>query len=194
MFLFFRYLPATMLMKIQVSENIVLRPVEPEDAKSIFDLINLHRDSLRTWLPFVDYTKKWEDTRDFILSVTARHPDEKEDLFLIVFNENIAGLIGFRSTDLPNRRTELGYWIAPVYEGLGLVTKSCNSLIEFCFRVKSFNRIAIRVAEGNTRSSNIPKRLGFKFEGIEREGEYLNNRFVHLEVYSVLKKDWVKKQ
>lgn len=181
-------------MKIQVSENIILRPVEPEDAKSLFDLINLHRDSLRTWLPFVDYTKKWEDTRDFVLSVTEKHPDEREDLFLIVFKENIAGLIGFRSTDLPNRRTELGYWIAPVYEGLGLVTKSCTSLIDYCFRVKNFNRIAIRVAEGNTRSSNIPRRLGFKQEGIERDGEYLNNRFVNLEVFSLLKKDWVKKQ
>lgn len=180
-------------MKITVSEEIFLRPVELDDARPVFELIDLFRDSLRTWLPFVDYTKKWEDTRDFISSVIHRHPDEKEDIYLIVIKGEVAGLIGFRSTDRPNRRTEIGYWIAPPFEGKGTVSSCCRAIIDYCFRVKDFNRITIRVAVGNARSSNIPKRLGFTFEGIEREGEFLNNRFADLEVYSLLKREWVKK-
>ena len=46
-------------------------------------------------------------------------------------------------------------------------------------------RIQIKCAVENRSSSNIPKRLGFKFEGIERDGEPLiGNVFTDLEVYS----------
>lgn len=194
LFLYFTSLfPINDQMKITISDNLYIRPVEVEDALVIFTLIEKYRDALRIWLPFIDYTNKWEDTRDFIRSVLDKHPDEKEDVYGIVLIDELVGLIGFRSTDRPNRRTEIGYWIAPVYEGKGTVTQCCAKLIDFCFCMKDFNRISIRVAQGNTRSSNIPKKLGFVFEGIEREGEYLNDHYTNLEVYSLLKKEWVKK-
>jgi ribosomal-protein-serine acetyltransferase len=180
-------------MNITISEEIILRPVELDDARPLFDLIHTYRDSLRIWLPFIDYTKTWEDTRDFISSVIFKHPDEKDDVFVVLIKESIAGLIGFRSTDRFNRRTEIGYWIAPPFEGKGTATLCCSALLDYCFKVKDFNRIAIRVAVGNLRSSNIPKRLGFTLEGIERQGELLNKRFTDLEVYSILKREWVKK-
>lgn len=42
----------------------------------------------------------------------------------------------------------------------------------------------------NKSSSNIPGRLGFKFEGIERQGELLSGGiFTDLAVYSKLKSD-----
>jgi ribosomal-protein-serine acetyltransferase len=52
------------------------------------------------------------------------------------------------------------------------------------------NRIQIKCGVGNSRSSNVPKRLGFHFEGIEQDGEKHKNRFIDLEVYSMLKRDW----
>ena len=66
-------------------------------------------------------------------------------------------------------------------------------LVIFIFETMKMNRILIKVAVGNTKSSAIPKKLGFGFEGIEREGEALHGKFVDLEMYSFLKKDWVNK-
>jgi ribosomal-protein-serine acetyltransferase len=55
------------------------------------------------------------------------------------------------------------------------------------------NRIQIKCANGNIPSKNIPKRLGFILEGIEREGELLcDGHFTNLEVYSLLCKDFYK--
>lgn len=52
------------------------------------------------------------------------------------------------------------------------------------------NRIQVKCALENKSSINIPKRLGFKFEGIERQGELLTgNIFTDLVVYSKLKSD-----
>jgi ribosomal-protein-serine acetyltransferase len=68
------------------------------------------------------------------------------------------------------------------------VTRSVERLCDFAFNELGINRIQIKCAVGNSASSNIPKRLGFIFEGIEREGELLSNGFfTDLEVYSKLK-------
>jgi ribosomal-protein-serine acetyltransferase len=54
------------------------------------------------------------------------------------------------------------------------------------------NRVQIKVGVKNKKSAAVPKRLNFTFEGIERDGEYLNGVYIDLEVYSVLKRDWNK--
>jgi ribosomal-protein-serine acetyltransferase len=52
------------------------------------------------------------------------------------------------------------------------------------------NRIQIRVGVVNVKSKNIPKRLGYKFEGVERCGELLISGYTDLEVYSMLKSEF----
>lgn len=45
------------------------------------------------------------------------------------------------------------------------------------------------MAKGNTKSIAVPIRLGFTFEGVERNGELLHGHFIDLEVYGLLKSD-----
>jgi ribosomal-protein-serine acetyltransferase len=97
-------------------------------------------------------------------------------------------LIGFKSTDLLNKRKEIGYWISEPYQKQGIVTKSVDILCAFAFNEMGMNRVQIKCAVGNTASIQIPLRLGFSYEGIERQGELLSgNEFTDLEVYSKLK-------
>ena len=54
------------------------------------------------------------------------------------------------------------------------------------------NRIQIQCAVGNTKSSNIPRRLGFTLEGIARAGELqADGRFSDIEVYSLLREEYI---
>lgn len=62
------------------------------------------------------------------------------------------------------------------------------------FEGLELNRVQIKCAVGNTPSSNIPKRLGFQFEGIERAGElFTEGSFADIEVYSLLKNEYHRK-
>jgi len=159
-------------------------------ANQIFSIIDKDRNYLREWLPFVDYTRMVEDTEAFIKGIHAEPLDRKETTFVIIEENKVIGIIGFRSTDKANHKTEIGYWLAQDKQGKGFVTKSCQSLLTLAFTTMNMNRVMIKCAVNNNKSIAIPKRLGFKFEGIERSGEFLNGKYVDLEVYSFLKQEW----
>lgn len=179
-----------MPLTIFVNKNITLKEIELSDAADIFNTLVSQREYLGKWLPFVELTKELEDTEAFVRSAVDSPQKENEPVFVIHFNGEFAGLVGFRDTDMINRKTEIGYWLSESFQKKGIIIQSVRFLLEFAFVGLDMNRIQIRCAVNNTRSSNIPKKLGFKFEGIEREGElFPNGTFRDLEVYSLLDKE-----
>jgi ribosomal-protein-serine acetyltransferase len=177
-------------MRIIVDSEIVLNQVEASDSFEIFNTINSQREYLVRWLPFVAFTKEISDTERFVDSVINASDDKFEYIFTIRKKGEFVGLIGFKDTDKPNRKTEIGYWLSEKFQKQGIITKSVEKLCDFAFSTQGMNRIQIKCATENTSSKNIPIRLGFKFEGIEREGELLrDNHFTDLEIYSKLKSD-----
>jgi ribosomal-protein-serine acetyltransferase len=177
-------------MKIQVDRNIELKQLKLSDSADIFNTIISQREYLGKWLPFVEYTKKIEDTKNFVDSVVNAPEDRFEYVFTIRNQNEFIGLIGLKSTDKANKKTEIGYWLSEKYQKQGIMTKSVSKLCDFAFNELGMNRIQIKCAVGNDPSKNIPKRLNFKFEGIERDGELLTgNVYTDLEVYSKLKND-----
>ena len=53
----------------------------------------------------------------------------------------------------------------------GLMIKSCEALIKYCFEELQLNRIEIRAAMGNVKNQAIPEKLDFTKEGCVREAE-----------------------
>ena len=52
-------------------------------------------------------------------------------------------------------------------------------------------RVTIRAATSNNSSRGIPERLGFKHEGTMRDGGFVNNEYLDLEIYSMLDHEWI---
>jgi ribosomal-protein-serine acetyltransferase len=111
-------------------------------------------------------------------------------VYVVWYERQLAGLVGLKDIDYLNLKTEIGYWLVENMTGKGVMTRSVKALIEFIFQVMKMNRIQIKCGVGNRKSSTIPKRLGFVFEGVERAGEKHQNKFIDLEVYSLLKKEY----
>lgn len=174
---------------IKVSDDIVLNPLAVDDIFKIFNTLDSERDYLREWLPFVDTTREPEDTAGFVNHVVQT--GEKQ--FTIYYKDKFVGLVGFKDIDTGNRRTEIGYWLSQHAQGKGIMTQSVKRLLEYAFEEMDLNRIQIRVAVANRKSRRIPEKLGFKEEGIERDGELLvDNVFTDIVVYSLLKKEYIK--
>ena len=177
-------------MTLKINSDLELRQLQMSDSKDIFKIIDNQRTYLGKWLPFVEFTKKQEDSEFFVRSVVNFPQDKLEYTFSIRKKNKLIGLIGFKGTDTVNKITEIGYWISQEFQKQGIVSRSVEILCDFAFDDLGLNRIVIKCAVDNQASINIPKRLGFIFEGIERDGELLSgNVFTDLEVYSKLRSD-----
>jgi ribosomal-protein-serine acetyltransferase len=173
---------------LMVNEHIHLQQLRVAHAGIIFETIDRDRNYLRRWLPFVDQTRKPEDTKDFIKQLQQNLRNDY--VYTIWYKGDFAGLAGYKDSDPVNQRTEIGYWLAENMQGKGIMIQTVKKLVDFAFRNLNRNRVQVKVAVGNHKSSAIPKKLGFIFEGIEREGEFHTDRFYDLELYSMLKKEW----
>jgi len=177
-------------MKIKIDTELELKQLNLSDSIEIFKIIDSQRDYLGKWLPFVAFTKEVKDTENFVKSIVNATEDKFEFVFTIRKADEFVGLLGFKDTDKQNKKTEIGYWLSENYQKQGIVTKSVKKICDFAFDELGVNRIQIKCAVNNTPSKNIPKKLGFVFEGIERQGELLSSNFyTDLEIYSKLKSE-----
>ena len=176
---------------LQIDDHTHLERIRMAHSGIVFEAIAANRHFLRRWLPFVDQTRTLEDTRQYIKMLLSAPEKSRNEVFTLWYRGEFAGLAGFKEMDFVNHRAEIGYWLVEKWQGKGLMTAAVSKLSDYGFRNLNFNRIQIRVAEGNLRSTAIPGRLGFTFEGTEREGEYHTDRYFNLKVYSLLKKEWI---
>lgn len=177
-------------MNLRVDETVELRLLRLSDAKDIYETINRQRKYLGKWLPFVEHTHSIDPVQSFVNSVVNKPQASCEMAFTIRKDSVFVGLVDLKTTDLVNRKTEIGYWLSEDHQNQGIMTRSVARICAFAFDELDLNRIQIKCAVGNTPSSDIAKRLNFYFEGIERDGELLSNdTYVDLEVYSKLKSD-----
>ena len=177
--------------ELTVAPDITLHEAQLSDAADLYQLIDSGRLYLREWLPFIDFSQSASDTELYLRSVTA--PGNLQDkVYIIRYEGQVAGIIGYKTIDRVNCKLEIGYWLGQQFQGKAIMVRSCQALISHAFEHMRMNRIQIKVGVGNTKSSRIPQRLGFKLEGIERAGEWLRGQFIDLEVYSQLKQEWLE--
>ena len=177
------------MVTIKVDDEITLRVPELDDAARLFGLINRNREYLRKFLPWVDYSKTIKDSEDFIRESQQMIKEGKGLNFCLLYKNKIGGTIGLHYIDKVNKKTELGYWLAEDLQGQGVMTRSCRGLIDYVRNELGLHRIELRAAVDNTASCRMAERLGFTKEGILREIEMVNGKFVSLIVYSLLSTD-----
>ncbi|WP_417581851.1 GNAT family N-acetyltransferase [Nitrincola sp.] len=165
------------------------RQIQPQEAPALFALIETNRDYLRQWLPWLDEHRSVEDTGRFIRNITQLFEQQQAFHVGLYRDEEIIGMMSIHYLDWRNRKAALGYWIGEAFQGKGRVTESCKTLINFCFNDLNLNRLEMHCAVHNIASRKIPERLGFEFEGVIREVEWLYDHWVDHALYAILRKD-----
>jgi len=178
--------------KLIIDDRQFLERLNLSHVEAIFNAIDQNRKFLRKWLPFVDFTHKTIDTERFVRSILEKPSADRDEVYVIWYKHEFAGLIGFKEADHINDKIEIGYWLIEKMTGKGIATAATRKMVNLAFRNLDMNRVQIRCGVGNDKSSAIPRRFGFSFEGIERSGERHNHSYIDLEVYSLLKKEWAE--
>jgi len=100
------------------------------------------------------------------------------------------GAANLKGVGSPDNAGEMGFSLSESTQGGGIATRVCRKMIDIAFAEKCIHRVMIRGARANHRSRAIAERLGFTFEGFQREAAFLHGEYYDLAVYSILAHEW----
>jgi ribosomal-protein-alanine N-acetyltransferase len=126
--------------------RLTLRPVAPEDEGGVVACLN--DIAVSGWLAVVPYPYGTADFQQFQTEYAV-----PGHTFAVHDAEGFVGILGVED------RT-LGYWFAPNRHGLGYATEAARAALAEHFADESHD-IASGYFEGNARSANVLRKLGF---------------------------------
>ncbi|HEX6506580.1 MAG TPA: GNAT family protein [Chloroflexota bacterium] len=151
-------------------ERIVVRPYVDDDAPAMFEAIQESIEHLRPWMPWADTYHTVEDSVEYIRQCQVRfqlRTDFPMGTFLRSDGTYLGGT-GLHVGDAGVPSFEIGYWIRSSAQGHGYVTEAARLLTMHAFDAMGAQRMMIQCEARNERSKRIPERLGYAFEGRER--------------------------
>jgi ribosomal-protein-serine acetyltransferase len=178
------------MFRLTIQEGVYLTLIEERHADVVFDAVERDRARLREWLPWVDMSTGVDDVLKFIRRSLDQFASNEGMVAGIWCEGEFAGTVGTHKIDWLSRKVEIGYWLASKFQGRGIITAACRALTHHAFSEWKLNRVEILCAVGNEKSCAIAKRLGFQFEGVLREGQLLNGKYVDINVYAMRASEW----
>jgi 8-oxo-dGTP diphosphatase len=148
------------------TERLVLRPLAPQDAAALHDLVNNFDVSCNLAnVPF-PYPR---DLADEWIASTARDLAAGTAYHLAITGregatEMLVGVVGLRC-DPATRAGRLGYWVGRRFWGHGVATEAAGRLARWALANLDLDRLEATVAADNPASLAVLDRIGFRETG-----------------------------
>jgi ribosomal-protein-serine acetyltransferase len=126
----------------------------------------------------------------FIQDSIARYERNRSFDAGIWSGDTLIGVVGYHDINWAHKEVEIGYWIDKTHEGRGHTKRAVKLLITYAFLEYRLNRVQIKCSTENMRSRSLAEKIGFIFEGVEREGLCFRGKFFDVACYSLLSKDY----
>lgn len=173
------------------TERLILRPHTIWDADDLQKLINDQYIASTTFnLP---YPYGLEDAIEWLAKREEDYKETGSPQFAITFkNEEFIGGIGLR-VNKQHENGEIGYWIGKPYWGKGYCTEAAYAVVKYGFDVLNLNRIHATHMTRNPASGRVMQKIGMKQEGHLRQDRKKWDKFEDMELYSILKSEYLEK-
>ncbi len=88
------------------------------------------------------------------------------------------------------RQVEIGFSLAPAWQGQGLAGEAVTALISHLFAHQDTHRVMASVDPRNTASVALLRRVGFRQEAHHRRSLWFKGEWVDDMLFAVLKEEW----
>jgi RimJ/RimL family protein N-acetyltransferase len=174
-----------------LTSRLVLRPFDLEDAKQVQSLAG--EFAIAENMPYLPHPYHDGIAEEWIKSLAPNFSQGLEATFAITLRETneLIGAISLMHV-IRDHQAELGYWIGTHYWRQGYATEAARRMVEYAFKDRGLQRIHARHTARNPNSGKIMRGLGMQHEGTRLRHVYKWGRFDDVELYGLLKEDWVK--
>jgi ribosomal-protein-serine acetyltransferase len=173
------------------SERLLLRAPRRGDASLLHDAIEETLGELVPWLPWARPEHTRTDTRRYLRA--ARGAWARRSSFEFVLEERatgrILGMTSLHRIDWTRRCAGIGYWVRRSAWSRGFASEAAEAALAHAFDALLLHRIEALVALANKPSQRVVEKLGFTREGVAREAEFIDGRFLDHFQYSLLASD-----
>lgn len=170
-----------------ISERLVLRQIVPEDVSEVFALRS--NPEIMKYIPRPLVTTQ-DEAMAHIKLIQEKIETNEGINWAITLKENpkkLIGIIGHYRIRWEHFRSEIGYMLAPEYEGRGIVSEAVRILIEYGFDQMNMHSLEAIIDPGNQASARVLEKNNFVKEAHLRENEFFDGRFLDTVIYSLLK-------
>ena len=176
-------------MPVLETPRLILRKMTMRDAADIYRYSRS---------PEVARHVLWEphhsigDSRAYLRFMLRRYRNREPASWGIEYRQTgeVIGTIGFMWIQHDNSAAEVGYSLSRDYWNQGLMTEALNAVIAHGFGGMNLNRIEAQHETGNPASGAVMRKCGMAREGTLRQRLYNKGKYVDVELYAILKKDY----
>jgi ribosomal-protein-serine acetyltransferase len=176
------------------TERLRLRAPRRGDSGPLHEAIEETLEQLVLWLPWARPAHSRTETRRYLRA--ARLAWARRTAFEFVIEAAtggpILGVTSLHRIDWLRRSAGIGYWIRRSRSGDGLATEASDALLAHAFDALMLHRVEALVALANKPSQRVVEKLGFTREGVAREAEFVDGRFLDHFQYSLLDGDRIR--
>lgn len=174
----------------QAGDGLELRTLHRGLAARIFQTVEVERDHLGRWLPWVHATQGMPDTVKFLQNAREMFLRGDGVHGAIWHDDQFVGMMALRITSRADRTGHVGYWLSSRAQGKGIVSRLLGCFVAYCFADWKLHRLELHCAVDNERSCRVAERIGFQCEGVLREARLVNGQFLDMKLFSLLQHEW----
>ncbi|SFM83949.1 GNAT family N-acetyltransferase [Rugamonas rubra] len=104
-------------------------------------------------------------------------------------NGAFLGALGFSDLCETDHHAQLGYWLLPAHWGRGAMRAALQAFVPYVFAHYRINRLWAEVETENIASLELLRSLRFTEEGIHRECEHRDGRYISVAHFSLLRRE-----
>ena len=173
------------------TKRLFLRKISLKDAATLFKYWS---DPLVTQYLNINTFKNIEQSFSMIRLLNSLYSKKEGIRWSIVTKKDnaVIGTCGYNNHVKKSSRGEIGYELGKEYWGNGYATEAIKEILKYGFKTMNLNRVEAFVVPEAISSINLLKKLGFKKEGLLKEYGYWNMKYWDENIYSLLKRDWIK--
>ena len=171
--------------------RLILSPVEPADASDLWTAVETSRAHLERWLPWVPFNTDLDASWRYC-EASAGDWDQGRALRFSIrerAGRKFLGVVGLESIAHLHQSVELGYWLRADTVRRGNMSEAARATVAWAFKRLNAHRVRVAAATDNFASLGVIRRLGFRFEGIARQAERCQGRWLDHALFSLLASD-----
>lgn len=180
---FYGYMPTLETPRLR------LRKLSMRDAQDIFDY---SQDPQVARYVLWEAQTSLSEARSYIRFMLRKYRLGEPASWGIEWKETgrIIGTIGFMWIQRDNAAAEVGYSLSRAYWNRGIMTEALSALLRYGFRSMNLNRIEAQHETENPASGAVMRKCGMQREGTLRQRLLNKGRFVDVELYAILRRDF----